>query len=872
MSEALTSVFSLREEDQVRLRTRLAQKRLAAGPREGDLFGVFDQDLSEEELWALTYLYAYMPINDMADYDGALFLSHVRQTLRIRKSVPWGERVPDPLFLHFVLPYRVNTEHIENSRGLLHGELAERTSRLSMKEAILETNYWCHEKATYIGSDLRTASPLTTLRAARGRCGEESTLAVSALRSIGIPARQIYTPRWAHCDDNHAWVEAWADGEWYFIGACEPEASLNEGWFGPPARRAMLINNRVFSHYPGPEDITLTEDAYTEINVLENYAPARTIEVQVQDEKGRPVQGADVRFELYNMAELYPIAILKSDEQGRARFKTGYGDLIIRAVKGGVWHEVKNTPVDFGTMTLVLNTSAPPQGSVELDLVPPPELEGKQPPLLSQEQLQRHQERLAAGTALREAYEATFPGPQEAEDLAREKGLPQERVWEVLKKARGNGYEMSAFLRRRPAEEGQWPLLLLESLNEKDLIDTFSPVLQDHLEGALPYAEQYAEAWFQAYVLCPRVLHEMIVPYRREISESFTPEEREEFRGAPSELADRLEKGYTYREDLPNLKGRGNPLGTFRLHSGDELSLSILFVAAARSLGIPARLHPSEQKPQYYQDGRWCNAIFCRQATRKEPAGEWGRLQLLRDPDAGAGAPSAAYAQSFTLARLEHGVYKTLVFPYGKSDVYDEPFEVEPGAYRLTTGVRMKDGTVHIRLSYTTVVAGQTTEAVLSFRSVQEGIPILGALDHDLMLSSLADHEVTALGDRLGTAGALVAWLEPEREPSKHLLREWGELAESIEQYGIPVIMLMKPEWASAFSLVPNPELPEGIVFAAAGEEGLPDFIGSSLAGEAGYPHLFAVDAQCRIRYTASGYKIGMGKEALKTLLQLGLS
>ncbi len=68
---------------------------------------------------------------------------------------------------------------------------------------------------------------LFTIRSAYGRCGEQSTFTVAALRAIGIPARQVYTPRWAHTDDNHAWVEAWADGTWYFLGACEPEAVLN---------------------------------------------------------------------------------------------------------------------------------------------------------------------------------------------------------------------------------------------------------------------------------------------------------------------------------------------------------------------------------------------------------------------------------------------------------------------------------------------------------------------------------------------------------------------------------------------------------------------------------------------------------------------
>ena len=60
---------------------------------------------------------------------------------------------------------------------------------------------------------------------------KESTFLVTALRSIGIPARQLYVPWWAHCDDNHAWVEAQVDGSWHYLGACEPEEALDRGWF-----------------------------------------------------------------------------------------------------------------------------------------------------------------------------------------------------------------------------------------------------------------------------------------------------------------------------------------------------------------------------------------------------------------------------------------------------------------------------------------------------------------------------------------------------------------------------------------------------------------------------------------------------------------
>ena len=128
-------------------------------------------------------------------------------------------------------------------------QIMGRVAGMSLWEAILEINYWCAEHATYEATDSRTASPMTMYRSGKGRCGEESTFAVTAYRSVGIAARQVYTPRWAHCDDNHAWVEVFVDGEWHFLGACEPEEVLDTGWFSGPANRAILIHTRNFSDY-----------------------------------------------------------------------------------------------------------------------------------------------------------------------------------------------------------------------------------------------------------------------------------------------------------------------------------------------------------------------------------------------------------------------------------------------------------------------------------------------------------------------------------------------------------------------------------------------------------------------------------------------
>ena len=248
----------------------------------GDLFAIFsDTTLTLAEREALMFLYAYMPIGDITDYPGEYYLKTIRLSAQTRSEMPWGKTLPDELYRHFVLPVRVNNESLDESREVFYGELKDRVEGLSMKEAILEVNHWCHEKVVYRPSDARTSSPLATVRSAYGRCGEESTFTVAALRSVGIPARQVYTPRWAHTDDNHAWVEAWADGKWYFLGACEPEPVLNLGWFNAPASRGMLMHTKVFGRYNGPEEVMLETANYTEINITANYAPTAQAVVTV---------------------------------------------------------------------------------------------------------------------------------------------------------------------------------------------------------------------------------------------------------------------------------------------------------------------------------------------------------------------------------------------------------------------------------------------------------------------------------------------------------------------------------------------------------------------------------------------------------------
>ena len=134
----------------------------------------FNKARTDSEREALKFLYAYMPTPDVLDYDEDFYLTNIRSSFRAAEEMPWGDAVPDREWRHFVLPVRVNNENLDMSRPAFYDELKDRVKGLSMKDAILEVNHWCHEKVAYQPSDARTSSPLATVCNALGRCGEGS--------------------------------------------------------------------------------------------------------------------------------------------------------------------------------------------------------------------------------------------------------------------------------------------------------------------------------------------------------------------------------------------------------------------------------------------------------------------------------------------------------------------------------------------------------------------------------------------------------------------------------------------------------------------------------------------------------------------------
>lgn len=850
---------------------RFAEKQSLAQNRRSELFDIFDTITDPEELTALKFLYAYMPLTDLADYNGDLFLSHVRHALKAREITPWGRKISGTDFLHFVLPYRISNETIEDYRPYFIDELLERVKDMSMADAILEINHWTHEKATYVGSDPRTVSPLTLVRNAKGRCGEESALLVCALRSLCIPARQCYTPRWAHTDSNHAWVEAWADGEWYFLGACEPEPKLNMGWFSGPARRAMLVHTRIPGGiYDGPELKVQTRDDHTELNLLSNYAPTRELHVVVKDEQGRAIEGAFIDFQVFNFGQFSTIVRRISDAEGRAQITTGHGDLMIFASNADGWGYTL-AKADGGEEVEVRLSSDHPEDAFELTMTPPPELPDAEVQV-TEEEREANNARLKYEDEVRTAYEDTFVSEEEARTLAGELGLDAEGTVDVLIKARGNSHLIAQFLKEAAPKYGAWALRILQVISAKDLGDTKIEVLMDHLEYALAEQGRYEEHDFAAFVLCPRVSLEVMRPYRAFFRNAFSTDEQVAFKENPAKIADWIRENVTTVSD-GQFRGFPTPQGIYELRLADTHGKEILFVALARTFGIAARLDPVDRKPQYLVGDVWVDAELGDDLNQVSGKPAAAQTSAIRFHKTGKLAGKLEYYRNFTLARLEGNTFTTLRFRDLDEAAFDEEdftenLKVRPGYYWLTTGNRLPDGTVLVRVQPFNVKADETATVELVLRTAEHDAEALGSIPAEIELEAFSgETHVVKRSDM--EKGMLIAWIEPDREPTKHLIRELGELKEDYEASGFPVVLsLGQDKLTDSFDPTGYTNLPTGTQFLLdrvyTGLELVEKALGEDFPRN--FPIVLAVNSKGEVIYTSTGYQIGTAVQVLEHL------
>ena len=803
------------------------ERNMTIYPRKKEEVEIFLQNRDEAFALCLKFLYGHLPVIDVVSFSVDVIAGYVAASLEAYEKIVYVRSIPQDIFFSYVLSHRVNSECLDGSRGILLAEILPLVQGKTMEEAALAVNYWCYSYATYTPADDRTLGPLAIMRRALGRCGEESVLAVAALRSVGIPARQCYCPRWSHCDDNHAWVEVWIDGRWRYLGACEPEPVLDRGWFTAAASRAMLVHTKCWSNFDETKDVAYETPLYGLVNCTALYAQLRTLTVRLMD-NGQPVQGAAVAFQIVNYSEFYTLYQETTDENGLARFDTGLGDLCVYIFHNG---KMLLKKVDMrshsGVLELELNDGfaldALPERSA-IDLVPPV---GKSDVSASAEN-PVHEEKLRACEVKRAAFMAAFRKPEGECVSAR-----------ALQEAAGNWPEVQAFL-----DDQRYPLAekerILSTLRPKDFVDITCDVLFDALDTAEAVRGQYPEEVFRDAILAPRIADEMLLPERAKIRALFP----EGFANAGEILAWMRENmqmidDYDVDNYYPSAYGclyyRQSPVSAF----------DMVFVALCRAFRFPARLAPDTREGQWLDEsGVWqCIHVHQREQT----------VQLtLRNPS----GRTLTYFEHISLGYWDGKDFASLQYwdlPIGEHHA----FLARPGLYRLITTTRQIDGTASVLLRHIRVEGDMEVTLELPPDQTEQ------RLKQEIL--TLPEGPVkAALAETAENSGILI-FAEPGAEPTEHLLQEMLQCADGFNGESCPIRIFVDKQEAleNATLRRVNASLHSVQTQVCRDAEAEAALHRMMQVGDLRKPFVVSVDEKGRGVYAAANYNIRMAQTLL---------
>lgn len=807
----------------------------------------------------LDYYKSSMPYCDREDVPEEVLAAYAQHALFLREEVEWCKELPNDIFLENVAAYRVNSERIEDCRRWFYDLVMPLLAGLTLEEAVLKVNLWCSANATYHQADARTANAVTVYKSGYGRCGEESTFAVTVLRSVGIAARQVYAPLWSHCDDNHAWVEVWCDGRWQYFGACEPEPVLNRGWFDLPASKAMLVHAKTFGEPQGQQEGIGRTGSVTYYNVTAHYGKTAEIVFFCTDETGEPLVKMPIKLKVLNYAHFGTIATLHTDETGRLFARLGLGSLRLSCMRtvpdtsgeehaGQADKQQGTRPQEISALFRVEKSG---EFTIKLDVQPQdvwigeqffaPEGSVKEDDEAGALVFAEFQDQVEAAKASREQRISSYYDP--------ERGGRYPEAEEILRTAGGNFEELIRFLE---IDDDPYRLKLLKALTEKDYYDCKADMLQEHLEDALSFAGQEGieDDIFVKYVLCPRIEHEELSCWRRTLAKELS-EKKAAYRENPCLIWDEICSTLCPPKDDAYETLRMQPVSTYKSKKGSFADQRILFVAIARSLGIPARLNPETGEPEFYQDGRFTPVIVAAQD------GVCSRLTFLSEE-----GKSWTYWTDWCLEYLKEDGYFPLDLQEEQWEKENLSIQAKEGFYRITTVIRLANG--------------DQMEKEYCFRMGKEDSTIALErydLDRDTQAKELTNIEIcvgeerTDLNSLRNGKRAACIWIREGEEPTEHILNEMLERISDVKNVHDRIFLLSMEKAKPAGTLERLLQTAEGIGFYL-----VENFDGAKQAAEAmgvkqlEYPLAVSMNEAGKGIYVTCGYNVGSVAQLLLRL------
>jgi hypothetical protein len=187
----------------------------------------------DDQKSAMRQLLAGMPERDQQTLKADYLLRNVSLAFEAKAKAPWGSKIPEEIFINYVLPYSAIGEDVDDWRADFRSRflpVIDGMQKPAEAAHKINTVLWKMLDVVYSPKrDKPDQSPYHSMRIKMASCTGLSILLIDACRAVGIPARLVGC-LWANKPGNHAWVEVWQDGVWYHLGAFDG-AGLNNAWF-----------------------------------------------------------------------------------------------------------------------------------------------------------------------------------------------------------------------------------------------------------------------------------------------------------------------------------------------------------------------------------------------------------------------------------------------------------------------------------------------------------------------------------------------------------------------------------------------------------------------------------------------------------------
>jgi len=548
-----------------------------------------------------------------------------------------------------------------------------------------------------------------------------------------------------------------------------------------------------------------------------------------------------------NMGEYFPIAKAETDEKGTVSLVTGLGSVRVLAflpgMEGFAQADLDTRAQDEITLTF---TGAPVKAEDwrAVDVIAPVDTPVN-PDMPTPEQKAEGTRRLNEANKIRKEKKENWVNP-----------------------------ELTAFLAGEDEKELRQEIV--DVLSEKDHTDCVCSVLEEHLEYGKRYAKEFksksgaeecsekemdgtpgAENGYNLYinyVLNPRVEDELLRPYRKGMLSFFTEEQKAAFHANPAEIWNYIQAHITAYPDNERETVMETPYECLVSGIGTERSQKVLFVAVARTLGIPARLNPDNKVMEY-----WVRNQFVPVLKQQEGGAV---LTLKKEKDA-----VWNYYQNWTMGRLVGNEYVSLNLTGRSWDGDNLKLALIPGTYRIITTNRLPNGNQFAWEKTFIIKEGEKLEETLRLREAQLGDMLERISLPEFEAKDSAGNTVTCAELTKGGKKILM-WLEESREPTEHILNEMLEHAEKFHEFENSISFMIRtpeakqdPLLAKVLKMFPNVS-----IYYDSFEENI-ELLGRRMYVDPDkLPLILVTNGESVGIYATSGYNVGTGDMLIRIM------